>query len=60
MFRRNRWLIDHANFVLAVYNGSAKGGTAYTVNYAHEKKRAVIIIDPDTLRVLPYTINLNQ
>ena len=32
MFRRNRWLIDHANFVLAVYNGSSKGGTAYTVN----------------------------
>ena len=24
MFRRNRWLIDHANFVLAVYNGSSK------------------------------------
>ncbi|SFP81078.1 Uncharacterized SPBc2 prophage-derived protein YoqJ [Oscillibacter sp. PC13] len=60
MFRRNRWLIDHANFVLAVYNGSAKGGTAYTVNYAHEKKRAVIIIDPDTLRVLPYTIRVNN
>lgn len=60
MFRRNRWLIDHANFVLAVYNGSSKGGTAYTINYAYEKKRAVIIIDPDTLRVLPYTINLNK
>lgn len=57
MFRRNRWLIDHANFVLAVYNGLPKGGTAYTVNYAYEKKRAVIIIDPDTLRVLPYTIS---
>ena len=24
MFRRNRWLIDHANSVLAVYNGSSK------------------------------------
>ena len=60
MFRRNRWLINHANFVLAVYNGSSKGGAAYTINYAYEKKRAVIMIDPDTLRVLPYTINLNQ
>ena len=60
MFRRNRWLIDHANFVLAVYNGSSKGGTAYTINYAYVKKRAVITIDPDTLRVLPYTIRVNN
>lgn len=47
-------------FVPAIFNGSAKGGTAYTVNYALEKKRAAIIIDPDTLHVLPYTINLNK
>lgn len=56
MFRRNRWLIDHANFVLAIFNGSPKGGTAYTVSYAYAKKRAVIIIDPNTFDVLPYTI----
>ena len=56
MFRRNRWLIDHAGFVLAIYNGQPKGGTAYTVRYAYEKKRFVIIIDPNTAEVIPYTI----
>ena len=56
MFRRNRWLIDHAGFVLAIYNGHPKGGTAYTVRYAYEKKRFVIIIDPNTAEVIPYTI----
>ena len=35
MFRRNRWLIDHANFVLAVYNGSSKGGTACSMYIGH-------------------------
>ena len=47
-------------FVLAIFNGLAKGGSAYTVNYALEKKRAAIIIDPDTLHVVPYTINLDK
>lgn len=56
MFRRNRWLIDHSSFVIAVYNGSPKGGTAYTVEYARRKHRAVIIINPDTLQVMPFTI----
>ena len=56
MFKRNRWLIDHASFVLAVYNGGQKGDTAYTVHYAYQQKRAVIVIDPDTGSVLPYTI----
>ena len=56
MFLRNRWLIDHASFVLAIYNGEPKGGTAYTVRYAHSQRRAVITINPNTLEVFPYTI----
>lgn len=60
MFRRNRWLIDHANFVLAVYNGSPKGGTAYTVQYAVSKHRALITINPDTFEVMPFTILMDK
>lgn len=56
MFTRNRWLIDHSTFVLAVYNGEAKGGTAYTVQYAHRQRRALIVIDPSTFHVHPFTI----
>ncbi len=60
MFRRNRWLVDHACFVIAVYNGSGRGGTAYTVQYAHEQHRAVITIDPDKLSVIPYTVIVSE
>lgn len=52
MFERNRWLVDHAGFLLAVYDGGTKGGTAYTVGYARQKRRDIIAIHPDTLLVM--------
>lgn len=52
MLERNRYMVDHANYLLAVYDGGGKGGTAYTVRYAREKKREVIVIHPDTLEVV--------
>ena len=48
MFERNRYLVDHAEHLLAVYDGGEKGGTAYTVKYAKQKKRSIVIIEPDT------------
>jgi len=51
MFERNRYLADHADYLLAVYNGGAKCGTAYTVNYAKQKHRQLTIVHPDTLAV---------
>jgi hypothetical protein len=35
-----------------VYDGGEKGGTAYTVRYAREKNRRIIVIRPDTLEVV--------
>ena len=52
MLERNRYMVDHAGFLLAVYDGGVKGGTAYTVRYAKEKKREIIVIRPDTLEVI--------
>ena len=43
---RDRYLVDHADTLLAVYNGSGRGGTAYTVGYAHEKKKEIVVFDP--------------
>lgn len=51
MFERNRWLIDHAEYLLAVYDGGERGGTAYTVRYAEQNHRQIILINPDTLEV---------
>lgn len=46
MLRRNRYLVDHAARLLAVYNGEPRGGTAMTIRYARKLKRDIIIIDP--------------
>lgn len=49
MLERNRRLVDHAGWLLAVYNGEQRGGTAATLRYARKTGREVIVIDPATL-----------
>lgn len=46
MLERNRYLVDHAACLLAVYNGERRGGTAMTVRYAQREKRKILIVDP--------------
>ena len=38
MFRRNRYLVDNADLMLAAYHKGSSGGTAMTVDYAHKKQ----------------------
>ena len=51
MLDRNRFLIEHASILLAVYNGERRGGTAATMRYAQKLGREIIVIDPDTLDI---------
>ena len=46
MLQRNRYLVDHAACLLAVYNGEWRGGTAMTVRYAQKLGRKIIVIEP--------------
>ena len=46
MLERNRYLVNHADCLLAVYNGEWRGGTAMTVRYARKMRREVIILKP--------------
>lgn len=48
MLDRNRYLIDHSDILLAVYNGSWRSGTGMTVRHAKKLGREVILIDPKT------------
>ncbi|MDE6590520.1 MAG: DUF1273 domain-containing protein [Oscillospiraceae bacterium] len=48
MLDRNRFMIDHASTLLAVYNGVRRSGTGSTVNYARKMGREIIVIDPIT------------
>ena len=52
---RNRYMVDAADALLAVCREGASGGTQYTVEYAWQKNRELVVIDPDTLerRLLP-------
>lgn len=51
MLVRNRYLVDHASVLLAVYNGSWRGGTAMTVRYAKKLRKEIIVINPKTRTV---------
>lgn len=47
MFRRNRYLVDNADLLLAAYDGQP-GGTAMTCGYAQESGVAIRLIMPLT------------
>ena len=51
--KRNHFMVDHADIVLAVYDNDRKirSGTALTVDYAERKKRTIILIHPDNGKV---------
>ena len=46
MLERNRYMVDRASILLAVYNGTYRSGTGMTVRYAQKLGREIIIIDP--------------
>ena len=52
-FNRNRYLVDHAGVLFAVYDMQAnkRSGTGYTVHYAQAQGKPVIAIDPDNFCV---------
>ncbi len=51
-FKRNKYLVDKANIILAVYNISLnKSGTKNTLNYAIKENKETIIIDGNTLDI---------
>ena len=46
MLARDRYLVDHADGLIAVYDGGSEGGTAYTVRYARQREKPVYILTP--------------
>ena len=45
MMRRNRYMVDHAGRIIALYDGMPKGGTASTLLYAMRQGLKTDIID---------------
>lgn len=48
MFKRNEWMVENSSLLIAVYNGSNKGGTAQCVRYARRLGRDVWTIPVKT------------
>lgn len=44
-YARDRYMVDHADALIAVYSGQ-RGGTSYTVQYAYAQKKEVTILNP--------------
>ena len=45
MQRRNEWMVDNCNMLIAVWDGTS-GGTENCIKYAKKKGRDIIYIDP--------------
>lgn len=43
---RNEWMVDNSTALIALYDGTDKGGTARTVAYARRKGGTITIIHP--------------
>ena len=44
--KRNRYMVEQATHLIAVYDEKQGGGTGYTVNYARKKGLNITIIEP--------------
>jgi len=48
MQKRNEWMVDHSDYVIAVWDGS-KGGTGNCVKYAIKQEKEILQLNPKTL-----------
>lgn len=47
---RNQGMVDAADLLIAVWNGSTTGGTAGAVAYGEKREKRILRIDPDRLK----------
>ena len=51
MQKRNEWMVDNSDYVIAVWKGSATGGTTNCVKYAKKKNSYITQLHPFTLEI---------
>jgi uncharacterized phage-like protein YoqJ len=45
---RNKWMVDHCDALVAIWNGTS-GGTANCVKYALSVNKPIVMINPKNL-----------
>ena len=48
MHKRNEYMVEKSEIVIAVWDGSTSG-TGYTVNFAKEKGKKIYVLNPEKL-----------
>lgn len=49
MQKRNEWMVDNSQYVIAVWNGG-KGGTGNCVNYAKKLNKEITYLNPNDIK----------
>ena len=57
MQKRNVYMVDHSDYVVAVWDGT-RSGTGNTVEYAKTKGKGIVKIDPVTLKLSQFGLPL--
>ena len=52
MMERNKFMVNHADILLAVCRKIPRSGTAATINYARKINREIIMIDPSARKLI--------
>ncbi|MCD7837995.1 MAG: DUF1273 domain-containing protein [Clostridiales bacterium] len=52
MLRRDRYMVNQSQRIIALYDGKSKGGTRYTLSYALKQELETVIIDPYTMETI--------
>ena len=50
MLERNRYMVDHADYIITSWNGYKHSGTYSTINYANKERKTLICLDMDNLK----------
>lgn len=58
---RNIWMVDHADVVLAVWDGRNRGGTYACIQYALKENKAIYRINPvkESTQFIPARVEMN-
>ena len=51
MLTRNRFMVDSSDRVIAIWKGTFRGGTSYTIKYAKCLNKQILLINPKDLSV---------
>lgn len=51
MQKRNEWMVDNCDVLIACWNGNKFGGTYNCISYAKKINKSIIYINPNTLQI---------